>query len=78
MAANKQGLETALQTAVEDLSTRLEEMAIYQKIYRDASLRALIAKVFKGIIDFSRMAIKYYKKKYGICKTQHDSLSRAT
>ena len=68
VAANKQGLETALQSAVEDLKNRLEEMAIYRKAYPDPSLGALIAKVFKGITDFSRMAIRYYKD-HGICKS---------
>ena len=61
VAAAKQGMETALQAAIEDLTLRLEEMAIYKTVYPNPNLGALIARVYKGVIDFSRHATKYYK-----------------
>lgn len=68
VAASKQGMETALQSGIEDMKASLEEMAIYRRVYPDLSLGALIANVFKGITDFSRSAIKYYKN-HGMCKS---------
>jgi len=60
-------MEVALQVAIEDLKLRLEEMAIYKTVYPNPILGALIAKVYKGVTDFSRHATRYYKG-HRICK----------
>ncbi|KAI9845157.1 MAG: hypothetical protein M1837_005042 [Sclerophora amabilis] len=70
VAASRQKLELSLQSAIENLKIRLEEMAIYKRVYPDPSLGALIAKVYKGITNFSRVAIKYYKN-HGVLRLLH-------
>lgn len=70
VAAGKQSMEIALREAIEELKTSLQEMEIYKRVYPEPNLGAIIAKVFKGITNFSRNATKYFKGE-GRCKLVH-------
>ncbi|KAI9781850.1 MAG: hypothetical protein M1839_005642 [Geoglossum umbratile] len=61
VVANKQRIEDQIQSAIEDLRSRLPEMSVYGQIYPDSSLREEVAKVFRGVIVFARAATLYYK-----------------
>lgn len=58
-------MEGELAEILDNMKDNLPQLIVYERIYKNLELGRRIAKVYNGIIYFSRETITYYVKNHG-------------
>ncbi|KAK4234606.1 hypothetical protein C8A03DRAFT_47110 [Achaetomium macrosporum] len=58
---NKAAGELAIQSTMQEITGRLPDLDIYQRIYADKELGRLLADAYIHVVDFSRASIEYFE-----------------